>query len=604
MESTLASVQDFCSALNNQASHLNAGAAFLREQKRIALMQLKVHPSGAGLIPSGPRKRGEGCDDENQGIVAAEETPTGGARLRVTLLAAGFVIGPGGSSIRAISNKSGADIRSWNDSLTTNGRARRVRTIVIEGNHRSVCLALAILCEAIELYKELCEGKYCGKHVDRCQYIRGVEFFYSPPPRSAVPYAAALKPESSNGSPVADTDSLHIYVSPSSGGSTALTTPHSASKSFLNPAFQKENQSIHALHSLTGCIPATAAAFSGSTTTQLGSAVPVDPGMVATFETATGLYMSTNNAVSMVTTAEVASRQAELTSCAATDASAPSALAAALTGPSTLSLIPHNNSANVNTMAPETPLASHKMYDTDNRIDPSDPGAGTIIVATTTAPNSVQLPAPQFLKTFDPQNIFSAINNTVNMSSDQQSVHAPSQPQPEPAQEPIKEVPCYSLFGPDGNVFGPSLLRDIWGPDGNGPGLPPIPSWRGNAPVAVNDDQLNMIGLPSYEDFAEKSPYYSANSNFLRNALKSSGVPPLRINNNGFLFSAYEDNSASTTFAFSAYENNSASTTSTTTPSNNSSEHDYIAAANKRDVYCNPATNSAQDEPMHDVQQQ
>lgn len=81
-------------------------------------------------------------------------------------------------------------------------------------------------------------------------------------------------------------------------------------------------------------------------------------------------------------------------------------------------------------------------------------------------------------------------------------------------------------------------------------------------------------------------------------------MPPLRINNNGFLFSAYEDNSASTTFAFSAYENNSASTTSTTTPSNNSSEHDYIAAANKRDVYCNPATNSAQDEPMHDVQQQ
>jgi hypothetical protein len=40
--------------------------------------------------------------------------------------------GPGGSSIRATSTKSGADIRSWNDSLTFNGRARRVRTIVIE----------------------------------------------------------------------------------------------------------------------------------------------------------------------------------------------------------------------------------------------------------------------------------------------------------------------------------------------------------------------------------------------------------------------------------------------------------------------------------------
>ena len=41
----------------------------------------------------GPRKRGEGCDDEQQGILAAEETHSGGARLRVTLLAAGFVIG-------------------------------------------------------------------------------------------------------------------------------------------------------------------------------------------------------------------------------------------------------------------------------------------------------------------------------------------------------------------------------------------------------------------------------------------------------------------------------------------------------------------------------
>lgn len=45
------------------------------------------------FFTTGPRKRGEGCDDENQGILAAEETHSGGARLRVTLLAAGFVIG-------------------------------------------------------------------------------------------------------------------------------------------------------------------------------------------------------------------------------------------------------------------------------------------------------------------------------------------------------------------------------------------------------------------------------------------------------------------------------------------------------------------------------
>lgn len=50
----------------------------------------------------------------------------------------------------------------------------------------------------MERYKELCEGKYCGQTVDRIQRIRGVDFYYSPPPRSAVPYAAALKPDSSS----------------------------------------------------------------------------------------------------------------------------------------------------------------------------------------------------------------------------------------------------------------------------------------------------------------------------------------------------------------------------------------------------------------------
>lgn len=41
---------------------------------------------------TGPRKRGEGCDDEDQGIVSAEECQNG-IVLRVTLLAAGFLIG-------------------------------------------------------------------------------------------------------------------------------------------------------------------------------------------------------------------------------------------------------------------------------------------------------------------------------------------------------------------------------------------------------------------------------------------------------------------------------------------------------------------------------
>jgi hypothetical protein len=55
MDSTFASVQDVCSALNEQASQLNASAALLKEQKRIALMQLKVQSNAGGLIPSGTK---------------------------------------------------------------------------------------------------------------------------------------------------------------------------------------------------------------------------------------------------------------------------------------------------------------------------------------------------------------------------------------------------------------------------------------------------------------------------------------------------------------------------------------------------------------------
>lgn len=180
--------------------------------------------------------------------------------MHVTLLAAGFLIGPSGVSIRSVAQKTAAEIRSWSETLAVRGRNRRIRTIVVEvschhscllflsallsihpksprsthywltdslptfaipcssfqGNRRSVVLAVAVLTDAIDLYKELCEGKYCGKVVDRVQIIRGVEFFYSPPPRSAVPFAAALRPEGGGA------------TSPSAAGIKALAKETSA----------------------------------------------------------------------------------------------------------------------------------------------------------------------------------------------------------------------------------------------------------------------------------------------------------------------------------------------------------------------------------------
>lgn len=45
------------------------------------------------VIPSGKRKQGEGCEDDQQGILEAFWNHDGRAVLRITLLAAGFVIG-------------------------------------------------------------------------------------------------------------------------------------------------------------------------------------------------------------------------------------------------------------------------------------------------------------------------------------------------------------------------------------------------------------------------------------------------------------------------------------------------------------------------------
>ena len=37
-------------------------------------------------------------------------------------------------------------------------------SVVVQGKKRAVVLALDIMCDAVDRYKELCEGRYCGEH--------------------------------------------------------------------------------------------------------------------------------------------------------------------------------------------------------------------------------------------------------------------------------------------------------------------------------------------------------------------------------------------------------------------------------------------------------
>ncbi|EFJ48158.1 hypothetical protein VOLCADRAFT_91222, partial [Volvox carteri f. nagariensis] len=161
--------------------------------------------------PSGPRRPGEGVENEEQGIVSAEKTPQG-MILRITLLAAGFVIGPSGSSVREIMRVTGADIKSWTENRTAQqllaatpggggggGSRRPCRMVVVDGEEAQVLQAVNVIVAAVDRYKDLCEGRYQGQAVARQQRVLGVDFCYQPPPRSVVPCAAALKGQQERG---------------------------------------------------------------------------------------------------------------------------------------------------------------------------------------------------------------------------------------------------------------------------------------------------------------------------------------------------------------------------------------------------------------------
>jgi hypothetical protein len=124
----------------------------------------------------------------------AETSPNSRAvSLRITLLAAGFIIGPIGGCVREITRLSGASIRS-RTVLADNLCHRDCREFTIEGpSDASVAHAMSIMIDAVNRYKTLCEGKCAGQVVPRSQHVAGVEFFYQPPPRSVVPFAACLK---------------------------------------------------------------------------------------------------------------------------------------------------------------------------------------------------------------------------------------------------------------------------------------------------------------------------------------------------------------------------------------------------------------------------
>ena len=150
------------------------------------------------MTPSGPRRPGQGVEDEQQGVASASVTPTSGLLLKITLLAAGFVIGPSGSSVREICRFTGADVRSWTEP-PAGPTSRPLRAFTVEGSPPRVAAAAAIILAAVDRYVTLTDGSCAGRTVGRAQEVAGMVFSYQPPPRAVVPHAAALKSGGSGG---------------------------------------------------------------------------------------------------------------------------------------------------------------------------------------------------------------------------------------------------------------------------------------------------------------------------------------------------------------------------------------------------------------------
>eukprot|EP01026_Neomeris_dumetosa_P053680 TRINITY_DN4798_c0_g1_i1.p1 TRINITY_DN4798_c0_g1~~TRINITY_DN4798_c0_g1_i1.p1 ORF type:complete len:361 (+),score=29.01 TRINITY_DN4798_c0_g1_i1:76-1158(+) len=148
------------------------------------------------IQPSGKRMKDEGIDEQEQGIIFIELKNERCVVLYVTMLAAGFVIGISGVSIRQICSTTQAQIRS--ETIKPGRFPRTTRFFEITGTQEQCLQALQKIKAGVQLYKKLTEGEMEGQRVNQIQYAEGISFVYQPPPYRSVPTAAQLKQQEDN----------------------------------------------------------------------------------------------------------------------------------------------------------------------------------------------------------------------------------------------------------------------------------------------------------------------------------------------------------------------------------------------------------------------
>eukprot|EP01025_Chloroclados_australasicus_P014316 TRINITY_DN1670_c1_g1_i4.p2 TRINITY_DN1670_c1_g1~~TRINITY_DN1670_c1_g1_i4.p2 ORF type:complete len:348 (-),score=24.89 TRINITY_DN1670_c1_g1_i4:4484-5527(-) len=124
-----------------------------------------------------------GWIEKRQGIVHAEMNAEGAVTLKITAKAAGFVLGPKGSSIRAICAKTGAFTKSWlSCSYKSDENMVPLRVYFVQGTAQAIYETVNIILAAVGRYAALIEGRLKDKKVSGEQTVEGIKFEYKPPP--------------------------------------------------------------------------------------------------------------------------------------------------------------------------------------------------------------------------------------------------------------------------------------------------------------------------------------------------------------------------------------------------------------------------------------
>ena len=146
--------------------------------------------------PSGPRRAGEGVEEEEQAVVAAEWLPGGGLQLCVTLLAAGFVIGSSGASVREITQHTGAVTNRGRSSRSPAGTTARRGSSDCRGSVNRSPRRRKLSTRRWRGTRSCARGSEGASSSSGCNGSEGSSFRISPrrgPPRRRLPRSAASR---------------------------------------------------------------------------------------------------------------------------------------------------------------------------------------------------------------------------------------------------------------------------------------------------------------------------------------------------------------------------------------------------------------------------